>query len=361
MATKRASHSLPLDSTVGDGWYDLLPAGEFSGRDGRGPYLNDQPETLLAAFAEWGMPLCIDYHHQSENAESQTGLVPAAGWGKELRIQDGRIQARIEWTDEAAAAIEAKKVMYLSPVFDYDAKTGRVLRIVMAALTNTPNLELKPLASHSQGGPMDEIVQRIMYVLNLPATSTPEEVRSHFERVLTYLGGQGGAATTEQAMKKAAHSLGLAESATWPEIARAAASRLDSGAFVPKADFERVSHELETLKKDSHAAAVDTAVREAMQARKIVPAQEGVMRAFASRDMEGFKAFIEAQPEIVKAGETVPNAPPSATASHTADLPVPSGYKVDSEKAELHKRAKDYQAKHGGTFVAAVKAVQQSQ
>jgi phage I-like protein len=294
------------------------------------------------------------------SAEGKIGLVPAAGWGKEMRVQDGRVQALIDWTDAAKAAIEAKEAMYLSPVFDYDESTGRVIQIVCAGLTNLPNLHLAPLTKHSMGKPMDDIVERICYVLNLPMTSTPDEIKTHLERVVSYL-GQGGAASAEASMKKVAHSLGLPESTTWPEIARAAASRLESGAFVPKADFDRVSHELETLKKDSHAAAVDTAVREAMQARKIVPAQEGVMRAFASRDMEGFKAFIEAQPEIVKAGETVPNAPPSATASHAADLPVPSGYKVDSERAELHKRAKDYQAKHGGTFVAAVKAVQQSQ
>jgi phage I-like protein len=358
MATQRAFHSLPLDSGSGDGWYHLLQAGEFSGRDGRGPYLNDQPASILSAFAQWGMPLCIDYHHQSENAEAQTGLVPAAGWGKEMEVREGSIWCRIEWTATAAKAIAAKEVMYLSPVFDYDSKTGRVLQIVMAGLTNTPNLDLESLTSHSQGGPMDDIVERICYVLNLPLTSTPQEIMTHVQRVVDYLGGQGGAAATEEAMQQAANALGLAANAKWPDIARAAASRLTSGQLVPKAEFDRVSHELKTLRQSAADAAVETAVREAMQARKILPAQQEVMRTFASRDMAGFKAFIEAQPEIVPAGEVVPNGAPNASASHAAELPVPPGYSVDAEQAELHKRAKAYQAKHGGSFVKAVKAVQ---
>lgn len=359
MATKRAFHSLPLDSGDGDGWYHLLPAGEFSGRDGRGPYLNDRPEAIQSAFADWGMPLAIDYHHQSENAENQSGLVPAAGWGHEIGIRDGAVWTRIEWTPAAQQAIANKEVMYLSPVFDYDARTGRVLRIVMAGLTNTPNLDLESLTSHAQGGPMDELVERICYVLNLPLTSTPPEIMAHVQRVVDYLGGQGGAAATEEAMQQAANALGLAADAKWPDIARAAASRLDAGRFVPKAEFERVSHELETLKQATAAAEVETAVREAMQARKILPAQQEVMRALASRDPEGFKAFIAAQPEIVPAGEIVPSGAPPAGARHAAELPVPPGYGVVTEKAELHKRAKDYQAQHGGTFVQAVKAVQQ--
>ena len=51
----------------------------------------------------------------------------------------------MEWTDRARAYIDAKEYRYLSPVFSH-TKTGEVTRILRAALTNTPALELTALA-----------------------------------------------------------------------------------------------------------------------------------------------------------------------------------------------------------------------
>lgn len=357
MATLRASHTFTLEP-VGDGWYDLLPAGRFGGRDGRGPYINDQPDGVLAAFDALGMPMLIDYHHQSLDAEDKSGAVPAAGWGKALRSDAGRIRCQIEWTAPAQAAIDAKELMYLSPVFDFDESTGRVIQIVCAGLTNLPNLRLAPLTAHSQENPMDEIIQRIMYVLNLPATSTPDEVKTHFDRVVAYLGGQGGAATTEEAMRKAACSMGLSADAKWGDIARAAASRMEPGAMVPRPEYERVSHELAQIKNEQKTAKVDAVVRAAMAAGKIAPFQEGLMREWAGADMERFQKFVDSAPTIVDPGETVPNRVPNSAHARTGAYVPPAGYAVSPESQARHARILDHQKKHGCSFLEAARAVQ---
>lgn len=44
------------------------------------------------------------------------------------------------WTDKAKAHIAAREHRYISPVFEYDKKTGAVLRLLMLALTNYPGI-----------------------------------------------------------------------------------------------------------------------------------------------------------------------------------------------------------------------------
>lgn len=354
MATKRASHTFTLEP-VGDGWYDLLPAGRFGGRDGRGPYINDQPDGVLAAFDALGMPMLIDYHHQSLDAEDKSGAVPAAGWGKALRSDAGRIRCQIEWTAPAQAAIDAKELMYLSPVFDFDESTGRVIQIVCAGLTNLPNLRLAPLTAHSQEHAMnDDLLQALCYALNLPLTSTADEVKGQVDRIF----GQGGMATADEAMKKAACALGLPAASTWPEVARAAASRMEPGAMVPRPEYERVSHELAQIKNEQKTAKVDAVVRAAMAAGKIAPFQEGLMREWAGADMERFQKFVDSAPTIVDPGETVPNRVPNSAHARTGAYVPPAGYAVSPESQARHARILDHQKKHGCSYVEAARAVQ---
>jgi phage I-like protein len=308
MAIQRASHTFSLEP-AGDGWHDLLPSGRFGGRDGRGPYLNDRPDGILAAFEAQGMPLAIDYHHQSLDADKKVGLVPGAGWGKELRIEGGRVQARIEWTAAAQAAIDAKEVMYLSPVFEYDEASGRVLRIACAGLTNLPNLHLAPLTQHAQGKPMEEIRERICHMLNLPAASTDQELGEHLDRLKAML-VQAEAATAAASQLRAL--VGQPEAAPVAEALRAACARLAPGASVPRAEYERVAHALAKLEGDQRAAQADAAVRAAMSQGKVAPAMEQWARDYAAADLAGFEKYAAAAPAIVGPGQGGHGKPPPA-------------------------------------------------
>lgn len=122
-------------------WIMVIPAGEFSGRDGRGPYKVDPEEVIEATAAlgfEVGLP--IDYDHATDFAAPSGGRAPAAGWMTELQNRDGAIWAHVEWTDKGREAVSSKEYRYISPVFAYDDKTGEVLSLLRAGLTNNPNL-----------------------------------------------------------------------------------------------------------------------------------------------------------------------------------------------------------------------------
>lgn len=123
----------------------LVPSGSFQGRDGRGPYhLN--ASSVLASFAAWGMPVAIDYEHQSLNTAANGQPAPAAGWITELKNMSDGIWGKVEWTEKAVGMITLKEYRYLSPVFDHK-KDGEVVRLTGAALTNNPNLYLQALAT----------------------------------------------------------------------------------------------------------------------------------------------------------------------------------------------------------------------
>jgi phage I-like protein len=122
----------------------LLPAGTFSGRDGRGPYRLDV-QSVLSEFSKWGMPLAIDFEHQAIHAPENGNPAPAAGWISQLENKPSGIWGRVEWTAKASAMLAAKEYRYLSPVFDH-AKDGTVARLIGAGLTNNPNLYLTAIA-----------------------------------------------------------------------------------------------------------------------------------------------------------------------------------------------------------------------
>jgi phage I-like protein len=129
-----------------------LPAGHFTAVDGRGPFVNDDPEQIVAASIAKMPPagLVLDYDHSTDLAAPEGRPAPAAGWLKGLKVQDSAIFARVEWTEEAAAAIKAKKYRYVSPVFEH-SKDGRVERILRAALTNNPALINLPAIAAASG------------------------------------------------------------------------------------------------------------------------------------------------------------------------------------------------------------------
>ena len=121
-------------------WIKVLPAGTFKGRDGRGPFKNTDPAKIIANTNLFPTveAMTIDYDHAADFAPNGGG--EPAGWFKELQISDGAIFARIEWTEKGRQAVDAKEYCYISPVFTFDEKTGEVLQLLRAGLTNSPNL-----------------------------------------------------------------------------------------------------------------------------------------------------------------------------------------------------------------------------
>lgn len=284
---QRAAHvvSVLLPSPQGESaappeWVELIPAGTFSGRDGRGPYTLDIG-AVLAAFEKGGIDLPIDYEHQTLSADEKAGPVPAAGWIKELAAREGALWGRVEWTPRAAELIGQKEYRFLSPVFRHD-KAGRVLALEGAGLTHYPNLDLTPVAHHQGDADMTD---------------------------LKTLAEALGAAPDADAQTLVAHAKSLRE---------AAARQPDPAQWVPIAQHRAVADELAKLQSAIAAEKAEAAVREAMSAGKLAPAMKDWALAYAGKDPEGFAAWCAAAPVIVapdaSAHRVAPNAGTAAEA-----------------------------------------------
>ena len=122
----------------------LMPVGEIVGRDGRRFYLNDPDAVIEQTLAyKKNTDLLIDYNHQSEYSEQNGRPAPAAGWMTDFFTADGHLCAAVQWTDKAEDHIKKREFRYISPVFYHT--DGNIRCIVSAALTNTPNFDLKAL------------------------------------------------------------------------------------------------------------------------------------------------------------------------------------------------------------------------
>lgn len=314
MSHLTASHANALpDTMVGEAlaeWYQLLPVGTFTGRDGRGPYRVMDPSGILAAFSRWSCDLCVDYEHQSLDAAQKTGPIPAAGWIKELEGRTDGVWARIAWTETAAACLQAKEYRYLSPVFTYDPKSGDVLALTGAGLTNTPNLRLQAAASR-QGGPMNELHERLCALLNLPATTPPDGVLERLKPVIAEHSAQTAASN------QLAKAVGLAEGSSLSTVAQAVQSRLagppDPALYVPKKVYDETAHSLAQLRDQVKAGEVSSLVTAAMSAGKVPPALEAWATDYATRDMNGFKKYLETAPPLAAASHATGANPGQAT------------------------------------------------
>lgn len=270
-------------------WIELLPAGVFYGRDGRGPYRLDDPESVIAATRalrmEAGIP--VDYDHATDLAAPQGHPAPAAGWIKELKVRDGALWGRVEWTERATQAIRAHEYRYISPVFQYLRADAKVIRLLRAGLTNNPNLYLTAISAagdeeDQQMDQFDQFVTQLRQILGMDADAS-------FDEILEAVGNQIAAAA---AARQAAQS----------------ASAGDPARYVDVADFKKAVTELNALRAERAREKAEHAVNEAIRAGKLVPAQREWAIAYCAADPQAFGAFAARQPAML-AGEMLPPAP----------------------------------------------------
>lgn len=135
-------------STTGE--IHLFPDGAFRAHDGR-PHdaahwrmdagIADQVTTK---FDQRARPLVVDYEHQTLYTEQNGQPAPAAGWIDRLEFRVGLgLVGLTRWTAQARDWIASDPPAYrfASPVFTYDPRTGAVLELLHAALTNDPAVD----------------------------------------------------------------------------------------------------------------------------------------------------------------------------------------------------------------------------
>jgi hypothetical protein len=149
-------HSRPLLNRDGklpdDGWYHLVPLGEFPHADSGRLQVIDQAAVtaMVNRFNdEAARPnfagLLIDQEHWSYDTDKSS---ESFGWVKQLENRSDGIWGRIEFSDLGELAVKNRRYKFVSPVFwpakdieRLDGNKVRPLRIDSFGLTNSPNFK----------------------------------------------------------------------------------------------------------------------------------------------------------------------------------------------------------------------------
>lgn len=262
-------------------WVELLPAGpSIEGRDGRRWTVTD-PASLIRSFNLRGSDLPIDFEHATQLKGAKGEAAPAVGWinGLETRA-GGSVWGRVAWNAEGAAAVTSRAYRYLSPVFRFDPKTGGIIGLVSAGLTNQPNLHLVALNAEEPEEEPSDMDKAVLEALGLKADATAADAVVAINRMQQ---------DRETALNAAQHP--------------------DPTLFVPKADYQLALNRItdfETADKARADAEITQAVDDAVAAGKIAPASKDYHLAScrAEGGLDRFRTMIAAAPQI-----TAPAAP----------------------------------------------------
>lgn len=318
-------------------WIHIFPAGTSKGADGRGPYVLKDPQAVIQASTREKVELVIDRDHAADLAPKGSE-VRAAGWMKELQSRADGIWARVEWTDKAKLEVSSKEYRYISPVFNFDPKTGEVQRILRASLTNTPNLELTAVASMDddfQPNPKTEDLSMNKALLAIAAMiglANPESEDAIVTAAQTKLNEQ----KAELASVKQA--LGHDENATSAVVIATASSlkqanSVDPAQYVPMEAHRELASQLASFQTAMASEKAAKAVDDAITAGKVTPGQREWASEYAKKDLNGFQAYVAAAPTIILAGEksTARHAPAAGELDHL-DLAVCSQLNLTPEQ-----------------------------
>lgn len=247
------------------GWYPIAMTGEWRGHNAGEFTLDERAlKQIVLNFEAAGLDIPVDYEHQSLYGVE----APAAGWIKHpggLKVEEGALLARIEWTARAKERIKAGEYRYLSPTLvshATDPKSGEDVGWALhsVALTNTPFFnELPPIAAKGE----------------TPRKSSKEE-----------------SMTQEEIDKLQQENRELKE-------------RLDTQ---------------EKALEEHRKAEAKRQVEEAIAARKLHPDQQEWGETYALKDPEGFRAFVaKARPIVDKPDD---NLYPGSSQPDTAEIPA---------------------------------------
>jgi phage I-like protein len=306
-----AIENADLLSSVPPEWVMLIPAGEFSGRDGRGPFRLANAERVIAATEALGLTagVPIDYDHATDFAAPKGRPAPAAGWIRELEERAGALWGRVDWTPHGAKAITSREYRYLSPVFQY-APDGAVTRLLRAGLTNNPNLYLTAISARAAGAvtphpersnAMDTLLQQLCEILGLDDDASPEEVLAAVRALSDGARDDDDEDDDEDGEGDDTSDGDCADDGDG-DAADAMRAGADPARYVAVAQFQRVLGELNQMRAERASERAERAVDDAIKAGKLIPAQRQWALSYCQADFKGFAAFAARQPAAFGAG-----------------------------------------------------------
>ncbi|EDS8286989.1 TPA: phage protease [Citrobacter freundii] len=309
-------------NTATPGVIQLFPAGEFRARDGRPAecaawlMTREIAERLIAAADARETPYVLDYEHQTLRSAKNGLPAPAAAFFKKLEWREGEglFAVDVEWTTAAADMVAAKAYRFISPVFSYD-KTGQVLELLNAALTNTPAVDgmeevllaaASLMAAHltTEGQTemdeefLNELLSNLRWMLNLPTASTKEEIMAELQKIITMIsGGQGTAAASVSLLdilnQNAQSIADLSAKVDTPDPAKWVSVEVMHSA-VQQATERAGAGNTAALATQQAEALITVALGDG----RLLPAQQEWAASLAKSDPASLTAFIEKAPKI---------------------------------------------------------------
>lgn len=336
------------------GVIQLFPAGEFRARDGRPTeceawvMTQEIAERLIVAANARETPYVLDYEHQTLRAAKNGLPAPAAAFFKTLewREGDGLFAVDVEWTPAAAEMVrpDVRAYRFISPVFSYD-KTGQVLELINAALTNTPALDgmeevllaaASLMVAHltTEGiAEMDEeflneLLSNLRWMLNLPTASTKEEILAELKKIIELLSkGEGTAAASVSLLdvlnQNGQNIADLTARLENPDPARWVSVDVMNAA---------VQQAVEKASSGNQAALAtqeaESLITVALSDGRLLPAQEDWAKSLAKSDPESLKVYIGKAPKIAALTTSqTQGLPPKGT-------PAPASEDVDDNAVD---------------------------
>lgn len=301
----------------------LTPAGFFRAVDGRptdapnGWFIDaNVAATVIAKVTALQNDLAIDYEHQTLHKEKNGQPAPAAGWFKRLEWREGSglWALDVKWTPQAEAAMLSGQYRYLSPVFEYEPVSGRVLSMHMAAITNYPGLDgMQSLANltFDQFNQLNQPQQKeqsmwkeLLAKLGLPDTATETEAMAALTALMDV------AATADAAKTQIA------------DLTAKANAQPDPAKYVPIEVVAGLKTQLAALTQSHAAQTVEAMIDDALKANLLTSAEKEWALNLGKSNLAQLTAYLETQKPIaaltapqVKPGEQ----PPAKTAALTAE------------------------------------------
>lgn len=287
----------------------LIPEGvfcsEIDGRPYDAPHWELTPERghqMAAALNQRKIDMVIDYEHATLKSKTTGEPAPAAGWLKSAGFTYvegvGLCSTDFEWLDKAKTHIEAKEYKYISPVFLY-TKTGDITALINVALTNTPALDQLPEAKLAaaaqelfsqdlpqQDSTMEELLEQLRWMLNLPLSATAEEITAELDKLKTQIKEKTGVAVAanSQTLYDALNAIDQLK------IAANSSNTVDPTQFVPMAVYQ------EAVQKAGNA----DAAAKAKEIDDLIVAACGDGRLTGKATIDWYKTQAVTNPDFVK-------------------------------------------------------------
>ena len=286
----------------------VLPMGHVTSAKGEFDVDEESYASMKAQIARRGVDLVVDYEHQTLSGDQ----APAAGWVKELFLDDGQIKARVEWTDRAKTYLSNKEYRYLSPVITVRKSDNKATGLHSIALTNTPAIEHMEAIVNSlnfEGGQNTmDFLKELAKLLGLGEDATGEQVMEAIKACVEENKSlkESAEAAKQQppaddgkvvANKAVCELLGLQAGAATADVT--AAIMALKGGIVGGVNLVEQVKALEAKLADQDA---EKAVEMALKAGKITPAQREWAKGYAIKNLEDFRVFVEKAPQVVPMG-----------------------------------------------------------